>query len=40
MKKQRNITNQNLDIEILERTIYSNIAVYYTAEEKEKQLLL
>ena len=40
MKKQRNITNQNLDIEILERTIHSNIDVYYTAEEKEKTTII
>ena len=40
MKKQRTITNQNLNIEILERTIHDNIDVYYTTEEKEKTTII
>ena len=40
MKKQRTITNQNLDIELIERTIHDNIDVYYTAEEKEKTAII
>ena len=40
MKKQRTITNQNLDIELIERTIHDNLDVYYTAEEKEKTAII
>lgn len=40
MKKQRTITNQNLNIELIERTIHDNIDVYYTAEEKEKTAII
>ena len=40
MKKQRTITNQNLDIDIIERTIHDNIDVYYMAEENEKTSII
>ena len=39
-KKQRSITNQNLNIEILEKTIPNNIDVYSTAVEKEKTTII
>lgn len=40
MKKQRSITNQNLDIEIIEKTIHDNIDVYYETEEREKTSII
>ena len=40
LKRQRSITNQNINIEILERTIHDNIDVHYTAEEKEKTAII
>ena len=40
LKRQRSITNQNINIEILERTIHDNIDVYDTAEEKEKTAII
>lgn len=40
MKKQRNIAKQKLNIENLEKTIHSNIDVYYTTEEKEKTAII
>lgn len=40
LKKQRTITNQNLDIEILEKNICNRIDVYSTTEEKEKTTII
>lgn len=40
LKKQRTIINQNLNIEVLEKTIYDNIDIYHTAEEKEKTSII
>ena len=40
LKKQRMITNQNLDIEILEKSIQDNTDVYNKTEENEKTRII
>lgn len=40
LKKQRTITNQNLNIEILEKSIQDNIDVYNKTEEHEKTTII
>lgn len=40
MKKQRTITNQNLNIQIIEKTIHDNIDIYTSTEEKEKTTII
>lgn len=40
LKKQRSIINQNINIEVLERTIQDNVDVYFTTEEKEKTTII
>ena len=40
LKKQRTITNQNLNIEILEKSIQDNIDVYNKTEENEKTRII
>ncbi len=40
LKKQRMITNQNLDIEILEKSIQDNTDIYNKTEENEKTRII
>ena len=40
LKKKRTITNQNLNIEILEKSIQDNIDVYNKTEEHEKTTII
>ena len=40
LKKQRTITNQNLDIEILEKSIQDNTDVHNKTEENEKTRII
>lgn len=40
LKKQRLITNQNLDIECVEKTIPNNVDVYSTTVEREKTTII